>query len=336
MKERLRSGHRKIKRLLGDPGGLLITILVVNEIVNVSLSTIITHAVSRSRGSLIGSISIIPDWALDTFLGLLATTPVVLLFCEMTPKVFGARANQLMASLAAGPITGIYDLMKPVRVTIQQIVRHSSRLFGAQDPAASEINPELSTRTILKESDFLLMIEEGHKEGAIHESELELIKNVFNLDDTTVEEVFTPLTQARTIPMNTTLKSALIAVRGLQYSRIPVTSPDRKRVVGILYSKDLLRARLEHGMMAVTVESIMRKPVFVTPAMRLNTVFRKFKQNKTHMAVVHDGSTERSLGIVTMNDIFDSLFEDFFEDDEEEVTPPIKPPAKSPQKGENR
>src|SRR5690606_21249484 len=98
---------------------------------------------------------------------------------------------------------------------------------------------------ILKESEFLLMLEEGHREGAIQEGELELIRNVFQLDDTTVREVYTPIYQTQTVSAHTTVKGALQAMRGEKHSRIPVISANRKQVLGILFAKDLLRARME-------------------------------------------------------------------------------------------
>ena len=66
----------------------------------------------------------------------------------------------------------------------------------------------------------------------------------------------------------------------------------------------------------MSVDAVMRKPLFVSPTMRLNTLFRKFKQQKTHMAVVQ-GNSGDALGIVTMSDVLDTLFEDIMPDPDE-------------------
>src|SRR4051812_38587687 len=96
LKEHFRPAYRKIKKLLGDPGGLLITILVTNELVNISLSTLIAEAISESwrddrRGglrSLTGWILPgVPDWIAQALIGTLITAPIVLFLCEITPKV---------------------------------------------------------------------------------------------------------------------------------------------------------------------------------------------------------------------------------------------------------
>lgn len=323
LKERFRAPYRKIKRLLADPTGLLITLLVVNEMVNVGISSIIAQAISRTpKPQFLNELGL-PEWALSTLIGLLVSTPIVLMLCDVTPKIIGSRANRLIAPMTAGPLTGLYDLFKPIRIILSAIVARVAAWTtpaSEKKPRAATDTEEESTHKLLRESDFMLMVEEGHKEGAVQQSELELIKNVFELDDTTVAEVFTPLPQVQTLTERTTLRSAINMIRSQKHSRIPVTTtgstPARRQVIGILYSKDLLRARLQPDLLQMSVDAVMRKPLFVSPTMRLNTLFRKFKQQKTHMAVVQ-GNSGDALGIVTMSDVLDTLFEDIMPDPDE-------------------
>ncbi|MCM2324395.1 MAG: CNNM domain-containing protein [Oligoflexia bacterium] len=322
LKEHLRPAlHKKIKQLLGDPGGLLITILVMNEIVNISLSTLITNVVSRSTAAespLLAALPgwrHIPSWAVDMILSTLLTTPVVLLFCEVTPKVIGARVNQLMSTLSGSPLYLFYETMKPVRFVLNQLVLLVARLSDPQAARTVSGQPNGDAKDgILKESDFLFMLEEGHREGAIHDSELGLIRNVFEFDDTTASDVLKPLSQVMTLSPHITLKAALAAFRGQRYSRIPVVGPGRK-VVGILYSKDLLRSKLDPEHLSLQVSAVMRKPFFVSSTARLNALFRKFKQERTHMAIVQ-GPAGETLGVVTMNDVLEALFEDLLKEAE--------------------
>src|SRR5690242_4838953 len=93
LKENFRSVYRKIKKLLSDPGGLLITLLMVNEILNIALSALITKAVSRGHTSVPSYLGNFPSWAFEVILGLLITAPIILFLCEITPKVIGAKAN---------------------------------------------------------------------------------------------------------------------------------------------------------------------------------------------------------------------------------------------------
>ena len=297
LKDKLRpAAHRNIKRLLADPGGLLITILVLNEIINISLSTLITQSV----------VKIFPQnngWILDFIVGILITTPLILVFCEITPKVIGARANQLIAALNSNAMATVYDLTGPVRFVLQggvSLFSGASRLSGAEN----------QKDTVVKESDFLMMMEEGRKEGAIQQNEFELIKNVFELDDTVVEDVYTPHAQVKALSEVTSLREALILVRNHDFSRIPVHAQNNRRhFIGILYAKDLLRAKLQPELQDMKVSSLIRKPLYVQSSLRLNAVFRKFKQQRTHMAIVQRPNGE-CLGIITMKDVLDALFDD--------------------------
>jgi putative hemolysin len=173
---------------------------------------------------------------------------------------------------------------------------------------------------ILKESDFLLMLEEGYKAGSIQEKELELIKKVFALDNTNVSEIYTPLSQVLFLPANTSIQTALTLVQKKRHSRIPVTTLNRKEVLGILYSKDLLKVKKNATELQATILTQIRKPFFVYSHLKVNTLFRKFKKYKTHMAIVKNAQ-EKILGIVTMNDVLDTLFENFLPDEPPKIIP---------------
>lgn len=319
LKEHFRSDYRRIKNLLADPGGLLITILVVNEILNVTLSSLIAKSVARSQHiflypltSTIPFISNIPTWALETIIGICITAPLLLLFCEITPKVIAAKINQLIAPLTVRFLNSLYKFFKPIRFVLKKVIQGVSSL--AEDQNLGKTSDHENT-SILKESDFLLIVEEGRKEGAIQQTEFELIKNVFELDNRTVQEVSTTLNQVLTIPFQSTVDQALATMRNQKFSRIPVSGVNRKEIVGVLYAKDLLRSKLHSESVRARVESLMKKPLFVKSSMRLNVLFRKFKRYKTHMAIVKNEADEVS-GVITMNDILDSLFEDLFTDEE--------------------
>lgn len=315
IKEHLRpSVYQTIKRLLADPGGLLMTVLVLNEIVNISISSIITHAsvALESDPTSTASLGHLPSWIQNSLRGTLITVPIILFFCEITPKVIGARANQLIASVTAETLAVLYTLFKPVRTALGWILLKVFRLKGS---VPHGIDGAGNTPAVLKESDFLLMLEEGRREGAIRENELSLVKKVFELDDAKVIDSLKPLSEVVTIPAQTTIKFALTLIQNQKYSRIPVIN-SAKKIVGVLYAKDLLRAKLDPELLPMNISAIMRKPIFVPPNLRLNTLFHRLKRERTHLAVVisEQGNT---LGIVTMGDVLATLFEDLLSEDEE-------------------
>lgn len=322
LKERFRSSHRTMKRLLADPGGLLITVLVVNEVVNITLSAIIAETVARrwheGGGTTMRTLfPHAPEWALQMAVGILITTPVVLIFCEITPKAVAARANQIVSLMSAGPVGIIYGFMKPVRSALKTVLRLVSRWAGgtrASEFDAGTESGEGAEKPLLREEEFLSMVEEGHREGAIQQTEMELIRNVFDLDDTTVADVCTPISQVHSLPVSTSIESALAEMRGRRYSRIPVYEGNRRRLVGVLFAKDLILAKLEPDVARASIGALMRKPFVVSPTMRLNQLFRRMKLQKTHLAVIESAPGEAS-GVVTMSDVLDALFEDLFSEE---------------------
>ncbi len=305
IKDEFRTTHKTVKKLLADPSGLLITILILNEMINITLTSLITEAVSTSETVPSLFLFHLPRWGSNTLLGILITAPIVLILCEITPKVIAARLNRYIAVLTVRPLNFLYVAFRPVRWIVQRLLRLVPGKSTTSGHGTQE-NP-----LILKESDFLLMVEEGHKEGAIGQSEFDLIKNVFELDDTPVSEVTTPLSQVLSLPLQTSVKDALTAFRDRRYSRVPILSANKKDIVGVLYSKDLLRAKFDPGLSSKTIADLMRRPFFVRPNLRLNVLFRKFKRQKIHMAVVKDALGE-VIGVVTMSDLLDAVFEDLF------------------------
>ena len=320
LKEHFRPAYRKIKKLLADPGGVLVTILVINEIINISLTSLIAEAVSLAPQPAWIQKLPLPAWQVHFILGVLFSTPIVLFLCEVTPKAMGAKANRLIAPLTATPLLFVYQLLSPVRRALKGLVQRIGRTHSLPYEHGGEPQGQGSdreTKKLLKEADFIQMLEEGHREGTIQQNELDLIKNVFELDDITVADVYTPFSQMQTLSDQTSLKSALHFIKTQKHSRIPIVSQsDRRRVVGILYTKDLLRGKLDPNILSSPVTSLMRRPLFIPLAMRLNTLFKKFKQQRIHMAVIQ-GSTGEAVGIVTMTDVLDALFEELLTDEEE-------------------
>lgn len=312
LKENFRPTYRKIKHLLADPGGLLITILVLNEVINISLSTLITGAVLRLHLPIPTFLSNVPTWMLETFLGIGVTAPIILIFCEVTPKSIGARINRVIATLTAGPLTVIYEIFRPLQFILKRGISLLARSRSKEETSLALNGPNISDpETILNEADFLLLLEEGHKEGAIQESELDLIRNVFELDNTQAKDVATPIAQVISLSAQTTIQSALEIMHTQPFSRIPVFGISKKEIVGILYAKDLLRSKLQPSGFNAHISTLMRKPYFVTSNTKLSALFRKFKRQQTHMAILKDPDGEVS-GVVTMNDVLDALFEDLF------------------------
>ena len=313
LKESFITAQKKIKTLLADPGGLLITILIANEFINVSMATVIASVISNKWESInhtlvntynISMLSELPSWAAQSVFVILFTTPVLLILCEVTPKVIGTKMNHIIAPIFVKPLFFIYKSFRPIRLVLTATTR---LFFKAKSPAdeKSKKNSKLS------EKDFLYLVEKGKEEGLVHESEVDLIKNIFDLDDTTVSEVCTPINKTFLIPKEMKIKDANKIIDIKKLSRIPVIGKNKNNIVGVLHSKDLLYLKLNEKDLEGTVAQHMRTPYFVSESTKLNTLFRRLKKNNTHLAIVETQS-KTPIGIITMNDMIDEVFEDLF------------------------
>ena len=318
LKEHFKPIYIQIKKLLSDPSGLLVTILVTNEVVNISVATTIQKIVLRNWSEMDQDSGLwwvkthfasTPVWLLQMAVGVVLTTPIVLIICEMTPKVLAARANQVIAPLTTTSLLWLHTLLTPLRILISKFVGF---LLGKRLRKKTELLNSGFKGTLIKEDEFLFMIEEGHREGIVHSSELELIRNIFELDETKADEICTPLSKLYALPISATIRQSLEAYRSKPFSRIPIYRDDRNSIVGILFSKDLIPARLDPTLQTQSVETLMRKPLFVKQGMRLNVLFRTMRQNHTHMVVILS-PTDKVVGVVTMSDLLAEVFGEFFE-----------------------
>lgn len=322
IRERFKNAHKHVKKLSSDPAGVLSTILVTNEIVNIGLSTLISSQISRSGNSPTvqyfhrGLSAFIPSWATDVLLGTLITAPILLVFCEITPKVVAARTNIVFAPMTAPPLYYTYKLLTPVRWALKKITDVVARIIQTRTPDPDTAMAQSANR--LKEEDFLSIVEEAHKEGSVQEHEVELIRNVFELDDTPILEIATPISRVFSLSANTTLSQALNAVRderlGQKFSRIPVYGKSRSDIVGVLYSKDLLVAKLEKEDPSTPVTNIMWRPFTVNENARINTVFKRMKKQRVHMGIIVNPKNQ-AVGLVTMNDVLEVLLEELIDED---------------------
>jgi len=294
LRDRFADAQRRIKKLQSDAGGVLITILILNEVVNISLSTILTGTIDRAFQDQS------TPWLVKALVGVLVTTPVLLVLCEITPKAIAARANTIIAPLVAAPLHALYKLMRPLRTGVLRLVGMAGG--RRQEPVAEKNAP-------IREEEFLVMVEEGHREGTIQRNELDLIRNVFAMEETTARELMTPLVKVPVLSESMTIAQAIDQLRQLKTPRIPVLSPDRREIIGIIYLKDLLRARLNPALGGSPISQLMHKPLAVPQRMPVNRLFKRFRQSQTHIAVVL-GPAEEPIGIVTLDQILDDLMEE--------------------------
>ncbi|NDF14195.1 DUF21 domain-containing protein [bacterium] len=279
---------RRIRRLINDSMGLLITVLLFNEIVNITLASLIASRIVEPLHL---------GWKAP-LLGILLTTPIILICCELTPKIIATRANQLIISLFLPFLYTLYLVMKPVTSLIRMLLPQQ----------------KLDELHKLHEEDFIILAEEHSETGALHETELELIKNVFEMDDTRVEQIATPIKKIFTLPATATLDQAHQALlKEKNWSRVPLHGSSKEDIVGVINTKDLVQIKVDPAAGKEELLTISNDPLIVSGMINLDAIFRKMKNKKVQVAFIKN-TAGKITGMITLQDILDTLIEEAFEE----------------------
>jgi putative hemolysin len=305
--EKKRSSDRALRKLLASPQRLLATILLGNELVNITISTVGLAAILALRAEY--------QW-LPWWLNIVVITPLLLIFGEIAPKAIAVRAGLAWARAVALPLRFFGALVLPIRVVLDQI---ATFILGFFDAAGEGPLP-----AALRETQFKALVDLGEEQGVLDRDEAELIHRVFDLTDTSVSVVMTPRRDVVGIPLGASFEDILAVIRERRYARLPVYSDDLSKVRGILLTKDLLRfASSGEQLAAGQLEAMLKPAYFVPPGKTCGALLQEFQDERGHMAFVlaEDGDLA---GLVTMQDLLDELFEPMTTEDSLELGPRIE------------
>lgn len=225
---------------------------------------------------------------------------------EQIPKMIGIKFSMDTLLLFAWPLRIFYFIFSPFIWLLNKTSSIVLRVIGVKKVGDDEVHTEEELRLILTES------EEG---GAIKPSENELIQNVFDFDDRIVKQIMVP--QNRVVALDVELGRGEITKRVIEegFSRIPIYMGDIDNVIGIVHSKDLLKALIENRFR--TLKDIMRPVHFIPESMKINELLRDFQKHHIQMAIVTNefGSTA---GLITMEDIIEELVGEIQDEHDEE------------------
>ena len=155
------------------------------------------------------------------------------------------------------------------------------------------------------EEEIINLVSEGHEQGVLEASEMEMIHNIFEMDDKEVEDIMTHRKNIVAVDVNTDVESAAHFMLEEKFSRYPLYEGDIDNIIGILHLRDVMRVVMNKEDMR-PVREIMRKPYYVPDTKGINSLFKEMQQKKMHMAVVVDEYGQTS-GIVAMEDILEEI-----------------------------
>ena len=273
-----------VQGVLKRPERLIGTILLGNNLVNVAMSAIATaFAISfwGERGIIYVTVVL---------------TLTILIFAEITPKVYAKYFNERVSFLTAPVLKVIMILFNPLIVVITYITNKILYLIGVD---VTKIKSPLFT-----EAEVLTCIRMASDEGAISSEEQRMLARIFTLNDKTVGEVMVPREQITVLPINTPKDEIVKAILRTGHTRFPVNKGKDSDIVGFIHSKDFFK--LISAKKPLSIRKIMRPPYFIPADKKIDAQLLSFKAKRLHQAIVLD-SGGKVVGLVTLEDILEEL-----------------------------
>ncbi|MGF1544011.1 MAG: HlyC/CorC family transporter [Parvularculaceae bacterium] len=279
---------RAVNRLIRDREKMLGAILLGNNLVNNSaavLSGVVLGAMFGQAGA-----------ALAT----LVVTALIVIFSEVTPKTLAIARPDAFAMAVAPIMRWIVVLFAPVTLIVQIVVRAALRIVGVD---ASREAALFSAADELRGASDL-----HHEEGGLDKEARDLFRGALDLDDIKVEEIMVHRKSIEMFDIERGAAELIPEILKSAHTRIPLYRGDSDDIIGVLHSKDLLRAIWEAGSdpAKIDLESLSRPPYFVPETTTLQEQLDAFKGKQEHFALVVDeyGSI---MGLVTLEDILEEI-----------------------------
>lgn len=275
-------GATSLKKLKSNPSRMMASVNLGNNLVNVAATALATSVALKAFGNEGLAIAI----GVMTFL--------ILIFGEITPKTYcNANASKIAARYSRILLIFSYAFY-PIVLILERITKGIIKLSGSND------EPPGLTEDEIKE-----VIEQGFKDKAIEKQESELVHGALNFDDIIIRSVMTPRIKMFILNSKMMLFEALPEINKNGFSRIPVFADNADQIVGIVHVRDVLK-KLESDEKVISLEQIMREPVFVSQEKRVSDLLKEMQGRRTHMAIVLDefGGVE---GCVTLEDLLEEI-----------------------------
>lgn len=290
-----RNPSSRVFKLLAQPERLLATILIANNLVNVTIVVLCNYALGPIFEGM-------PDWA-SFVLQTVILTFLILLFGEILPKLY-ANTNNLGWARFASP--GIHLLSSLFRPFSSVLVKSSW----------------IVKRVVAKQEETVTTDDLTHalEIADVQNSDTRMLEGILRFGDTTASEVMTPRVDITDIDISADFAEVMETVISSGFSRLPVVNDSQDDIKGILYSRDLLPYIGVEPPKDFAWQSLLREPYFVPESRRIDDLLEDFRRRHLHMAIVIDefGGTQ---GLVTMEDVLEEIVGDIDDEyDTEEKT----------------
>ena len=295
LKSKADAGDRRAARTLAlaeDYDRLLSTILIGNNIVNISASTLGTVLFTKHVGTAYGP-------AVST----IVLTVIILIFGEISPKSLAKEQPEAFAMFSAPILRLLMLVLSPLNFLFAQWKRLLSLIFRSSSDSG------------ITEEELITMVDQAETEGGLDQDESELIRSAIEFSDLEVDEILTPRVDIVAVEDTDTMDEIAKAFAESGYSRLPVYHEDIDNIVGVIHEKDFHAARY-HG--HDDVSAIVSTVLYTTANTKISDLLRILQKAKAHMVIVVDeyGGTE---GLCTLEDIVEELVGEIWDEHDEVI-----------------
>lgn len=273
---------------------LLYTILIGNNIVNLTLATIST---------LLFSSIITNSESLSATFSTIISTIAVLIFGEITPKTLAKEFPEKVAMFVA-PIMDFFTIiLYPLNLVFTGWKLLLKKIF------------KFKSEDVITEQELLTYVEEANEDGTLDNNETELISSAIEFNDAEVGDILVPRVNVIAVEENTPMKDIRLVFSEHGFSRLPVYRGSIDTIIGMIHEKDFYAAYTSG---ATNIKGIVTSMALATEHMKISALLRSMQKQKVHMATVVDeyGGT---LGIVTLEDILEELVGEIWDEHDEVV-----------------
>jgi CBS domain containing-hemolysin-like protein len=306
---------RVVLRFLDDLNAFISTVQVAITVASLVLGalgeTTFAAILEPLFARLPAPVSTVATHGLASTLAIIIVTYLHLLIGEYVPKALALDRAEKIALSVARPMVLFYKVFKLPIWTVNKSGQLVLKMFGLQQHGDHTV--------AYNEDELRHLIALSQKSGHVLEDERQLINNVFDFTEATVESVMIPRTQIEALDAELTSAQMLDLVEQVGYSRMPVYHGSLDSILGIVLHKDLSRL-VRHG---GELNEIIRPAVFLPTSVRLHDALRSLRRSSAHMAMVVDehGGVE---GLVTLEDLLEEIVGDIRDEHDEVVAQQIK------------
>jgi Mg2+/Co2+ transporter CorB len=296
---------RNVNRLVANREQMIGALLLGNTFINILASSLATELLSAQLGP--------RAVAVTTAL----MTVIILVFAEVLPKTLAIARTDRMALFVAAPLRKIVSVLAPIVVAVQWLVWRLLSLFG--------VKPEQNEGAEAAHEEIRGAVALHHQEGSVEREHRDMIGGILDLRDLTVADVMMHRTNMVSVDADLPAREIIRQVMDSQHTRVPLWRGEPENIVGVLHTKHLAMALVEHrgDPAACDVAGLAVPPWFVPETTVLEELLEAFRERRTHFALVVDeyGTLQ---GLVTLEDIFGEIFGELPDEHQQEGRPDVR------------